>query len=194
MAVYQKSISTDFSNKLDMDIFDNAVRTSSISTNFVGLQRDVDLLSIIFTVALIASEITVLNNLISAHVTLLTSQTNVDNTTIENVSCNINTNGNNSTVYKKIGVYLYIGSIYKNISKICAVAYTDKASSYSIRIYDVTNKKVICEGTFSNLTSDLQNLGTISNLPKMKSIFEIQSKTNDKSSTTAFCELITITQ
>jgi hypothetical protein len=194
MIIYQKSILTNFSNKLDMDIFDNAVRTSSIGTNFAGLQRDVDLLSIMFIVALTNSEIVILNNLILAHVTLLTSQTNIDSTIIENVSCNINTSGNNSTVYKKIGVYLYIGSIYKNISKICAIAYTDKASSYSIRVYDVTNKKVICEGTFSNITSDLQNLGTITNLPKTKSIFEIQSKTNDKSSTTVFCELITITQ
>lgn len=194
MAIYQKVVSVDFSNKLDMDVFDNAVRTSSIGTNFVGLQRDVDLLGIIFAVALTSSQTTTLNNLILAHVTLLTSQPIVDNTAIENVSCNINTNGNNSSVYKKIGVYLFIGSIYKNISKISAIAYTDKASSYSIRVYDVTNKKVICEGTFSNLTSDLQNLGTISNLPKTKSIFEIQSKTNDKSSTTAFCELITISQ
>jgi hypothetical protein len=193
MIVYQKSISTDFSNKLDMDIFDNAVRTSSIGTNFVGLQRDVDLLSIMFDIALTSSEISSLNSLILAHVALLTSQTNIDNTTIENITCNINTNGNNSTVYKKIGVYLYIGSIYKNISKICAVSYTDKASSYSIRVYDVTNKKVICEGIFNNSTSDLQNLGTISNLPKTKSIFEIQSKTTNKSAT-AFCELITITQ
>ena len=61
------------------------------------------------------------------------------------------------------------------------IAHIEKAEdSCSVRVYDVTNSKVICEKTgIVNLTSEVIDLGILSNLPSGNAVFEIQAKSTD---------------
>lgn len=65
-----------------------------------------------------------------------------------------------------------------------ASTYVSEGSSGGIRIYDVTNSQVICSVTnLSNTSLQINDLGTISNLPTGEAVFEVQVKNNGTSST-----------
>lgn len=66
-------------------------------------------------------------------------------------------------------------------TKITAVARQSSSSNTGwLKIYDITNNKIICQGSFSE-TNDPQivNLGTLSNIPTTPAIWEIHIKDED---------------
>jgi hypothetical protein len=71
--------------------------------------------------------------------------------------------------------FTYSGTIMFNLTSIHVIAKHSSASDYSVRIYDLTNAKVICEITGqTNSVKAIKNMGTLSNLPTGESIWEIQ--------------------
>src|SRR3989344_8221084 len=47
-------------------------------------------------------------------------------------------------------------------------------TSYDVRVYDTTNSNIIVERNFTNNNLEINDLGTLSNLPLSSAIFEIQ--------------------
>jgi hypothetical protein len=63
-------------------------------------------------------------------------------------------------------------------SNIKAVADTNggEITSWHVKIYDVTNSQTICEGSGSNSTKAIGDLGTLSNVSSGEAVWEIQAK------------------
>ena len=88
----------------------------------------------------------------------------------------------NNLFYTTFNAFCFCGTVIAGIpTNIKIIAHIEKAEdSCSVRIYDVTNSKVICEKTgIVNLTSEVIDLGTLSNLPIGNAVFEIQAKSTD---------------
>jgi hypothetical protein len=83
--------------------------------------------------------------------------------------------------YAKVGILIYGGSnSIGTINFIETVSWMDPSiDSYNIRIIDKTNGKIVVETEeISNTVEQIVDLGTVSNIPKTDTIFEIQAKRN----------------
>jgi hypothetical protein len=82
--------------------------------------------------------------------------------------------------YFKLGSYAFVGKKKANPLVVRCVSYMDDgAVSYSVKITDYLNAKVICEATFTNTVPQIVSLGTLSNIPDYETIFEIHAKIID---------------
>lgn len=83
-----------------------------------------------------------------------------------------------STSYTEIGSFIFRGTNAAGTpTAIKSVSYSEGTDSYSIQIYDVTNSKIIAEQTgITGLTPQIEDLGTLSNLPTGEAIFKIFGK------------------
>lgn len=78
--------------------------------------------------------------------------------------------------------FFFDSTIIKSITNIRVISRFENKSttgSYTIRAYDNTNHNELCNGTFTNETSETNDLGEISNSPTSNSIIEIHVKTAD---------------
>ena len=88
----------------------------------------------------------------------------------------------NNLFYTVFNSFCFCGTGIAGIpTNIKIIAHIEKAEdSCLVRIYDVTNSKVICEKAgIVNLTSEVIDLGILSNLPIGNAVFEIQAKSTD---------------
>ena len=88
----------------------------------------------------------------------------------------------NNLFYTTFNAFVFSGTGIAGIpANIKIVAHIEKAEdSCLVRIYDVTNSKVICEKSgIVNLTPEVIDLGSLSNLPIGNAVFEIQAKSTD---------------
>ena len=87
---------------------------------------------------------------------------------------------NKNTTYRDVALYSYLGKNTIGIPKhiyIIGDAYST-SYPYSVRVYDITNKKVIAEiNNLNNTTPEIFDAGVLSNLPDEKAVFSIQIKT-----------------
>lgn len=83
----------------------------------------------------------------------------------------------NNTSYTSCGAFEYPG---RNIDSLTNIRYTGSVSTgnYSIRIYDVTNSQILAEGTFSNVSKAINDLGTLTNIPYNNVLIDVQIKTS----------------
>lgn len=81
----------------------------------------------------------------------------------------INKSTKNKT-YTKVYEFLYSGSI----SSIKLTSNSDKGDDYSIRIFNLTENKVIAEGTFSNKDKQLHTLNVINSITNTDIVNDIE--------------------
>lgn len=86
----------------------------------------------------------------------------------------------NNTSYTSCGAFEYPG---RNVDDLTNIRFTGAVTTgnYSVRIYDVTNSQIIAEGTFSNISKTVNDLGTLSNVPYNDVLFDVQIKTSSSS-------------
>ena len=127
-----------------------------------------------FDASLSSQEITTLNTLISTHVP--------DNSPPKHTFYNYipRNNSVSSTSYQRLGgTFKYGGSDnVGTINYIEVISYKDEGpTSYSIRIFDRTNDLMMVEKTgLTNVTDQINSLGTITNIPTSNAILEVQAK------------------
>ncbi|MEO7263826.1 MAG: hypothetical protein ABIW38_02885 [Ferruginibacter sp.] len=88
-----------------------------------------------------------------------------------------------STIFIRVGTFIYRGSLIENIFQIFALMYTTNISAfYKIRLQDVTNNITIGTSGFSNTGTlalpEIVSFLTLTNLPVNAAVFEIQIQTN----------------
>jgi hypothetical protein len=84
-----------------------------------------------------------------------------------------------SSTYTTVASFSYPGSSSSAIDSVTVISYMDSGiTSYDIRLFDATNSLEICTGNFSNTSEQINNLGTISNVPSGDAILELQARRN----------------
>jgi hypothetical protein len=171
MVDYNYSNTIDFPNGIIAgQLFIEIEKDTNITKTLINVQDEVgDNVKITFANSLTTGEETTLNTLVSNHIpynsTSFFKINSTNKTFIKTTSYNVALShtifGENSFSIKSIKV----------LSRIS----TDGAS-YSVRIYDATNKNVIAENTFSNTSLIINDMGTLNNLPSSESIIEVQAK------------------
>lgn len=83
----------------------------------------------------------------------------------------------NTKSYETALTFSFPGSDTGTVSQINIVSdMTGNANSYSVRLYDITNDEIIAETTFTNKTTQINQLTPILYLPSTESIVELQLK------------------
>ena len=184
-SIYPYTLSTDFSNgvnsaKLYEEII--AVITSPV-LEYINVNTSGDLVEIVFAASLSGPQEITLDGLVAAHdgspTIVLKSRTIAINTETK------------LEYYHKINTFFFSGSLKEDIRSISVIAnIKNDTNSYDVRIYDKTNKQVIASANFTNVESELNDLGTLSNIPTGESIFELQVKSNKKNQIIVVSELV----
>lgn len=175
MTTYSKSVATDFNNSLDeSQLHEEIVAASSITATLNGVTRTGDSVDIIFSTSLNASEQSALDSVISSH----TPSTIIENGIMHTYTPK--TEHVNTDEYKKILTIGYMGA--SNVGEIrsikCVTYMHENITSYSVRAYDRTNNQIMAEATFTNTDFEINDMGTISNIPSKNALIEIQVKRN----------------
>ena len=84
------------------------------------------------------------------------------------------------TNYKSIGKVFYNGKHINQLVNIKVVSYSSVAGSYSIRVYNLSSHNVIAEATFTNTSEQINDMGTLSNIPTSDNILDIQVKVSSQ--------------
>lgn len=80
--------------------------------------------------------------------------------------------------YEKVAEFTYIPSEYGTITSIKVISFRNSgATSYDVRLMDVTNSNTIADENFTNTNLELHDL-TLSNLPSNIATIEIQLQSN----------------
>ena len=171
MSNYTYSITTDFSGNFNYNNFLSEFYRSSISLFLLNIYTSDDNVDISFNTTLTTEQETTLNTLVANHDA--TPIYNLDKSdTIVNMTSNV-------TYYYKIASIPVYGEYQKSIQSINIISYMQNGNtSYDVQIYDSTNNKIISTQNFTNTDAQINDMGTLSNLPNKKSIFEIHVKSN----------------
>lgn len=164
------SIINDFANvspnisQLQEEIINNINITTSIE--YINLTGDV--MDIFFVTNISAPEKIILDLLVASHVPIFTPSTRN--------SLNIvpRKNNFNKTNFKRLATNVFPGTSYASAK--CVSYMNNISSSYSIRILDKNNHKVLGEATFTNTTESIQDIGVLTNLPSDTTQIEISGK------------------
>jgi len=178
---YNKTVSGDFNGTLDQYQLREDITSSAISETLLEIilaVNDEDV-TIKFADALTSGDEDILDDLIANHTPPAPSK---------HIFYRYNPSDcclKYAPTYRRIGNgFEYGGS--DNIGPINYIEVVSwcETSQFSLRVYDLTNRKVMAEITnVSNTTEGAVDVGTISEIPTQKAILEVQGKveTNDKS-------------
>ena len=98
-------------------------------------------------------------------------------------SMNLTQKSYNSSNFEKVGSVILPGSNTTIIKKIVVLCYMNSSGqSYDIRFYDPINNKIIAFKNFTNTSSNINDMGTLSNLPMTDTVVELQAKFNGNGS------------
>jgi hypothetical protein len=100
-----------------------------------------------------------------------------------------------SSTYEKVGNIIFGGTDqWGYVTKIRAAAYKESAATdYAIRIYDVTNSLTIAEATgLTNNSTEIIDLGVISNLPTDAALWEVQVKRTASGNRKMFLDALSV--
>ncbi len=87
------------------------------------------------------------------------------------------TNTVTTTVYATVGSFAFdAGTTIKSIKIVSRME--SSITSFDLRLFDATNSQTLAEANFTNTTDQINDLGTLSNIPVADAIFEIQAKKN----------------
>lgn len=171
---YTKSLSTDFGGSLSTSQLHAEIEAdTNITTILESIDLDGDVVEITFAAALSAGEETALDNLIASHI----KDTSKPKTNFYTVNPRLDFV--HTTSYKSTGAFKFPGSTAAGIiDYIEIISHMDEAcTSYSIRVYDLTNGAILAEATgLDNTSAKIQDLGVISNIPSDPAVLEVQLK------------------
>lgn len=174
--IYTKSFTGDFGSSFKQDQFNDEIKADGgISPVLLRVDRTGDNIEIVFDASL-AGEETAFNTLITNHTpaTYIGKEVNYLNVPKSEIK---------STSYAEIISFEFPGKTKMDISTIKFVGYMKKnGSTYDVRLLDITHNVVLGEGSFTNESKSIQDLGTISNIPVDSGcVFELQAKVNGNS-------------
>lgn len=189
-STYTYSKTSDFGDAIDTSLMHMEVADDSqITTPFLGIHIGGDVVNFLFGSAISGAEETQLNALIAAHTP------NNDIVYTKHIILHSRKVSYGNPSYHRARIYHYGGSrIDGPIQKITITGYQDSsATSYSVRMMDVTNHKVMAEDTFTNTMEADQEILTITNIPLKKAKIEFHvKKTGGNSKVYAYIEAINI--
>lgn len=174
MPKYRYSLATNFGGKINLRKLHKEIEVSGgITKAIIGVtQIDNDDIDVEFDLSLSTQEQTELETVVIPNHDNSPSDTG---TSVKTVI--LHDNKKRSTSWTKLGSILFPGTIYSSITAIKILSYQQsQLNNHQIRVYDITNNNIVAEGTFTNETLAINDLGTISNVPSNDSIFEIQGK------------------
>ena len=82
-----------------------------------------------------------------------------------------------TTTYSTVGSFSFDSEVIIKSIKIVS-RMESGITSYDLRIFDTTNSKTLAEVNFANTSDQINDMGTLSNIPVVDAIFEIQAKRN----------------
>ena len=170
---YTKSLASDFGGELNPYQLQVEITKSAIATAISHITTNDDVVHIVFNSALSGGDVTLLNTLISAHVSVISASKYVIATLTPR------TNTVSSTSYKRVASFGYKGTLLSNpITEVTLVSYMDSSiTSYSVRLIALTQPSImICEQTFNNTAETTNSITNISNLPSTPIGLEFQVK------------------
>ena len=171
---------TNFPSGWNQSQFHKEIKNNiSITTTFHGVNKDDDVIKLIFDSTPSAGEITILNNLVSSHVPNNTPNYKLIQTLIPHIE------SVNESSYIKITSFTYQGTDNTEMIQKCrSLSSMDIGmTNFSIRLFDATHDTVLGESTFTNTTTNINCIGSIANLPTNVSIIEVHVKTVGGSTT-----------
>ena len=174
MATYNYSLSTDFSGSINEGQFHSEIANEvGITTTFYGITTIEDTIEVLFASSLSGGEETILNGLVSSHVPTYIKPHEIFFTIQSRISEITN------TTYSRLITFKYDGSDnIGDIDYVEIICWKDSnVTSYDIRLVNRQNSDVIAEATgLTNNTLDINDLGTISNIPTESTILELQGR------------------
>lgn len=165
--VYTKSLAADFSGNLRSDQFHEEVEAElGIVPNILSVTVTADVVNITFDTALSAGEETTLDGLISAHTPDNSPDIIAEQTLIPTIT------KYSTTFYTRVLSYIYKPTQVLEYIKV--ISYQDTpVTSYDITVSDVTNNNQIALANFVNTSQQINDLGTLTNIPESEAIFEM---------------------
>lgn len=166
------SVTLETSNSINVGQLQNELQDNNLlQPDIISITRNTTSLSFTFTQELTEDEEIILEGILLTHVPkvslgIIDKTYTIGNLPARNHWTLVNTYFYNGTRNEREIINIIVDS-YKSVD----------ITSYSIRIVDLTNANVICTRTFSNDVPNTNLLGIISNLPKTRSILELQYKT-----------------
>lgn len=134
-----------------------------------------DTVEIDFTQTLTGGEETTLNNIISSHSPI----PDTEGTNLQIFS--LRAGPFNNTIYQSISTFPYPAKKIDTLTHIKIISSINTSANYSVRIYDISNNKIIAENTFNNTIELTNDMGTLSNIPFANTIFDVQVKVANSS-------------
>lgn len=171
MGEYFYSLINDFGSQLNSDQFNDEIKNETWGVNFLGLRINDDNVIIVFDGSLTTEEQNTLNTLVNNHNAVMELEFSKDVTLIPSIDkFRLN-------LYTLCLSYYFCGSC--GIKSIKIYSYMDpNTTSYDIKIVDITNNHVIASNNFNNIVPILNDIGTISNIPNGKAVFDVLIKKN----------------
>lgn len=176
---YKYSLSNHFFGNLNTTQLKDAINEStSIIPQCLSVANKLDDVKIFFESALTLVQKIALDGLVSSHIP--------DNSVpkIKFFTIDPKKDGTRSKNFSKIGAFKYNGSKQMGIINYIEVLsfMQSDATSYSVRVLDKTNNKIVAEKNgLINTIEQIIDLGTISNIPEQQAIFELQAKITSNS-------------
>jgi hypothetical protein len=168
MGIYQYSLVNDFNNNINLSQLHHEVLNSNIEAPLIGIQSNDDKITIHFTILLSQPEEVILNDIVSSHDA-------IDNIYMSNsLTANPRREVIRTDNYKRMCTFIFPGSSHCKF-KIHSYK-SNTLTSYSIRIYDITNRKLILQTDLNNNDEIPIDLGFGDNIPSNESILEVSAK------------------
>ena len=183
--IYSYDFISDFGSNLAISQFGSEIANSSISPLVIGLLQRNNSVEIEFDSVLSTEEQTTLDGLVASHVPAPVVGTNVINISFSEFDSTL-------TTYECAIKFVFQGTnVTGTVTNIEVLSHMDGGgTSYDVQIFDATNNNIIAEKNFTNNDIQLQDLGTLSNVPVAKSILCIKVKV--AGTTTAYIGGLTI--
>lgn len=174
---YDKEISTTFLSGINYDQIGTDILNSGITEQYNGLYSENDYVHFIFENELTGGNLTLFNNIISAHIPIVVIPHS------KQFTLSPKRDFINSLSYVKIVSFSYNKNMIGEIVKITLDSFIENTGSYEIMIdYSNGNNEdiVIATGTFSNTEPALNTITIINNLPEYEVMMNVNMKANVK--------------
>lgn len=167
------SLNTNFPSGLASDqLQDEITENETIVSNVTHINVNGDIVDIYFDTSLSGDDKIALDGIVAVHIPEI-----IDNYLINHITPQFQTI--DKSEYFRIHSFIVKGEKAESIQEIKVLVCQDSdITSYDVKIYDRTNDKVIAEQNFTNTSIAINNMGTLNNLPKNESIFDVLVKRN----------------
>lgn len=167
---YTKSLQNDFGGEITPWKLHEQIENNGFIEMFIGLTVNGDDVILYFNNEIMSNDMITLNAIINEHTPI--QQPTIGKNIILIPFINNDYKNNN---FKKIINFTFRGTnAYGNLTNIKVFSFSSKPENYDLKLYDVTNNKIICSATFNNIIEQNNDMGAISNLPIESATLELQ--------------------